>query len=142
MVESKEVQEQDVAVAAFGARVENLRREGAWDHELGEPVPWAEAPEPLKLRAIIGEALSVSVSIPTVSGAETLAAVERNVAYGGLPAWQQEMLRDVRQRIDDGQLALIPMEGKPANKSTCNRSKFFVKSGCSPICFVIGYQEP
>jgi hypothetical protein len=39
-------------------------------------------------------------------------------------------------------LALIPMEGKPANKSTCNRSKFFVKSGCSPICFVIGYQEP
>jgi hypothetical protein len=70
-------------LAGFGERIERLRRDGPWDSERGERIPWAEATEALKLGAIVGEALSVSVRGPNVSGAETLAAVERNARMEG-----------------------------------------------------------
>ena len=104
MTDSREVRETLDPVAEFGKRIDRLRREGAYDHWRGAYVAWAEATEGLKLNAIVGEALSASVTAPTVAGHETLTAVEQNIDYAGLPAWQRDMLHDVRAKLDAGQL--------------------------------------
>lgn len=90
--------------AAFRGRLAGLRAEGAYDRWSGSHVPWDRAPEPLKLAAIIRTAVSASVTTGPVSGAETLAAVDREVDPAGLPAWQREMLGDVRARLAAGEL--------------------------------------
>jgi hypothetical protein len=103
MVEPHEIDPPTNSIAEFASRIERLQLEGAWDRWRGEKVPWSEAPEQLKLRAITREAFYVSVAGPPVPGTVILDAVERNVDYERLPAWQREMLQDVRANVDAGQ---------------------------------------
>jgi hypothetical protein len=54
----------------------------------------------------------------------------------------KKKLDELENLLSKSALALIPMEGKPANKSGCNRSRSSVESSCSATRLVIGYQEP
>ena len=86
-------------------KIEELRRDGVCSHELGQKVAWAEATELNKVAGIVWTALSVSLKGPAVPGADTLAAIEREIDYGGLPPLQREMLLDVRAKVDAGALS-------------------------------------
>jgi hypothetical protein len=86
-------------------KIEELRRDGVCSHELGQKVAWAEATELNKVAGIVWTALSVSLKGPAVQGADTLAAIEREIDYGGLPPLQREMLLDVRAKVDAGALS-------------------------------------
>jgi hypothetical protein len=109
VAESDDGKKQTHVLAAFDAGIEEQRRDGVYSHELGRKVPWAEATELNKVGAIVWTALSVSLNGPAVPGDYTLAAIGRNVDYDRLPPLQREMLRDVRARVDAGQL-----HGQPA----------------------------
>jgi len=93
------------AVAAFESRIEERPHKGIYKDYLDEWLPWAEATAADKLEAIVMEAQYASPDDgPTVPGSAMLRAVEREVEDAELPASQREMLRDVRERIDAGQL--------------------------------------
>ena len=116
MANSRDGRTVDGLVADFGARIEELRREGVPSYPpLGGKLPWAEATETRKLAEIIWESWSVRLGegafdpgaagfqVIAVPGAAALAAIERNVDYARLPVVQREMLQDVRVRLDAGQ---------------------------------------
>ena len=104
MPESQEGREQAETLGTFDARIEKMKQDGVYSHVLGREIPWAEATELSKVDAITWAALSVSLNGPAVPGGDTLAAVERNVDYDGLPPLQRDMVRDVRQKFDAGHL--------------------------------------
>jgi hypothetical protein len=76
--------------------VEFVERIATWRKE-DVASKWVKMSEEDKLRGIYWE----SNTVP--DGAATLAAIEANVDYAGLPAFQREMLRDLRGRLDAGE---------------------------------------
>jgi hypothetical protein len=93
------------AVAAFHSRIETLRKEGIYKDYLDDRLPWAKATASDKLEEIVMAAQYASPNDrPTVPGAETLQVITREVDETGLAAIERDMLRDVRTRIEAGQL--------------------------------------
>jgi hypothetical protein len=64
----------------------------------GEGRSWAGRPEAEKVKAIVGQ--SVETAAP---GGYTLAMIEREVDYSGLPPWRREALEGLRDRLDRGE---------------------------------------
>ncbi len=94
-------------VADFHARVDGLKQQGVPDYPpLGGRLPWAEASEDRKLKAIVWESMSVwlrddgTVRVP---GTVTLEAVEQSVESAGLPAERRDALQTLRAQADAGQ---------------------------------------
>jgi hypothetical protein len=105
MAEATETEAQADAIVAFEEGIQNLRREGVYDHGLGRRIPWADTSETRKLTAIAVESMTVSIhDEQSVPGATALAAIEREIDYAGLPAVQRDMLYDLRVQLDAGEL--------------------------------------
>jgi hypothetical protein len=101
----RKVQGPEDTIAAFQARIDGLRQDGVYSQETGEKIPWAEATEESKVASIVWETLRASMSDPALPGEQALVAIERCVDYDKLPPLQREMLQDVREQLDAGQLA-------------------------------------
>jgi hypothetical protein len=105
MAASQDRQAQAEAVAAFEARIEQLRHEGVYVNDLRNTLPWAAATEADKLEAIVMAAQYASPDgASTVPGSVTLQAIEREVDEARLPEFTQEMLRALRANLADGHL--------------------------------------
>ena len=66
---------------------------------------WETATEEEKLRNIFWQSCA-ELNGATIPGSAVLDAIERNVDYADLPVVQQEMLRDLRAKLDDGRVDL------------------------------------
>ena len=87
-------------VANFHSRIEGLKRDGLpYKESTSGFVPWADAPEELKLEQIVGSAQSVETADGErmiVPGTVVLEVVERDVDYTKLPEWQRDSLQELR----------------------------------------------
>jgi hypothetical protein len=78
-----------------------------------EHLPWRELSEADKVIVMMG--IAAEAGPP---GAYTLAAIEREVDYGKLPAWRREALEWVRSQIDGGELdGEIPDSSYPGDRA-------------------------
>ena len=71
----------------------------------GDGRPWAVRPEAEKVKDIVG--LSAETAAP---GGYTLAVIEREVDYAGLPPWRREALEGLRARLDRGDAGHDPLD--------------------------------
>jgi hypothetical protein len=91
-------------VARFRERVEQLRREGAYDRWRPGRVPWGEASAAVRLDGLLWAALDPGASGPPLPDAELMAEVDRHVDPAGLSPVQRDQLEDVRARFAAGAL--------------------------------------
>jgi len=90
-------------IADFHSRIEGLKRDGSpYEESTSGFVPWADAPEELKLEQIVGSAQSVETADGErmiVPGTVVLEVVERDVDYTKLPEWQRDSLQELRVNV-------------------------------------------
>jgi len=90
-------------IADFLSRIEGLKRDGLpYEESTSGFVPWADAPEELKLEQIVGSAQSVETADGErmiVPGTVVLEVVERDVDYTKLPEWQRNSLQELRVNV-------------------------------------------
>ena len=111
MADSREERGEDDLVADFGARVDELRRDGVSAYPpLGAQKPWTEITEVRKLQEIVWQSW-VSSHGSTVPGSASLEAIERYVDYAGLPEVQRDMLVDLRAKLDSGLFGEVNPDG-------------------------------
>jgi hypothetical protein len=125
MADSHEERELEDRIAEFSGRIERLRRDGVSSYPpLGARTPWPEAADIRKLEEIVWESMTIwlraegtipsdgSLRMIAVPGIKTLEVIEREVDYAGLPAVQRELLLNLRDSVDAGQLGEHPSAHK------------------------------
>ena len=103
-------------IADFHSRIEGLKRDGLpYEESTSGFVPWADAPEELKLEQIVGSAQSVETADGErmiVPGTVVLEVVERDVDYTKLPEMAEGFPTGVARECDSGRIPrLVHYEG-------------------------------
>jgi hypothetical protein len=89
-------------IADFHSRIEGLRRDGLrYEESTSGFVPWAYAPENLKLEAIVVAAQSAAIAGGNINvpGTVVLEAVERDVDYSKLSEIKRNFLEELRANL-------------------------------------------